>query len=130
MRSRPGPWPGRKPGHGSIGRLREPCRSARFIKDLPAALRLSPGPLAGRKGTVACTWMPCSAVSAELMWAVLDCPGGWTLDQVPAPWVLSRMTARIAAYPVPGETTVAVARGELQGERRARCLSALYRTNG
>ena len=40
------------------------------------------------------------------------------------------MTARIAAYPVPGETTVAVARGELQGERRARCLSALYRTNG
>lgn len=95
-----------------------------------AALRMSPGPLADREGSVACTCTPRSEVDVALMWAMLDCPGGWTLEQVPAPWVLSWMTARIAGFPVPGETTVAVACGERNGEWSARCLSALYRTDG
>jgi hypothetical protein len=103
------------------------CGSGR--KD-QAALRLSPGPVIGRDGSVACIWIPRSEVNVELMWAVLDCPGGWTLEQIPAPWVLSRMTARIAAFPVPGETTVAVAYGERNGEQSAQCLSALYRADG
>jgi hypothetical protein len=118
---------------GFAGRVFHPfptcviCGSGRTDQ---AAFHLSPGPLDGQDGSVACTWTPRSEVSVELMWAVLDCPGGWTLDQVPAPWVLSRMTARIASFPVPGETTVAVAHGKRNDERSAQCLSALYRTDG
>ncbi|WP_314176427.1 hypothetical protein [Streptomyces winkii] len=100
-------------------------------------LRLAPGPVPGRTDTAACTWTPGpehagedGLVRPELIWAVLDCPGGWTLDPVSAPLVLGRMTARIRRLPSPGETTVVVATGSPGGGRTAQCETAVFRQDG
>lgn len=100
-------------------------------------LRLAPGPVPGRPDTAACTWTPDGEhagedglVRPELLWAILDCPGGWTLDPISAPLVLGRMTARIRMRPRPGETTVIVARGTPGTGRTAQCETALFRHEG
>jgi hypothetical protein len=67
------------------------------------ALRLFPGPLAGRD-LVAAVWYPSGDATAdgqirsEFAWAALDCPGGWaafTFGRVDRPAVLGRMAARL-----------------------------------
>ncbi|WP_435613362.1 hypothetical protein [Streptomyces sp. bgisy159] len=100
-------------------------------------LRLAPGPVAGRAGTTACTWTPGDEhtgddglVRPELVWAVLDCPGGWTFDPVATPMVLGRMTARVRALPRAGETTVLTARGVPSADRAVRCETAIFRHDG
>jgi hypothetical protein len=91
------------------GLLRHPfpecfvCGPDRALDD---GLRLFPGRLGD--GRTACTW----TVSAELVgrpefvWAVLDCPGGWSADIEGRPMVLGRMTARLTALPGVGEECV------------------------
>ncbi|CAM5330253.1 hypothetical protein GCM10010329_38160 [Streptomyces spiroverticillatus] len=100
-------------------------------------LALAPGPVSGRPDTAACTWTPTAEhadehgfVKPELIWAVLDCPGGWTLDPVSSPLVLGRMTARVHARPRVGETTVIVARGTPGRGRTAPCETAIFRPDG
>jgi hypothetical protein len=119
--------------HGFRGRAGHPfptCVVCGPDRTDPAGLRLTPGPVDHRPGTVACLWTPTSTVTSELMWAVLDCPGGWTLDQHTSPYVLSRMTARITGAPGVGETVVIVAVGAPDGDRIARCRSAVFRCDG
>src|SRR5438477_8290213 len=67
------------------------------------ALRIFPGPLAGRE-LVAAVWYPSSDATAggfikpEYAWAALDCPGGWAairFGSVDRPTVLGRMAARL-----------------------------------
>ncbi|WP_308209830.1 hypothetical protein [Actinomadura madurae] len=41
-------------------------------------LRLEPGPVG--EGTVAAPWVPERTPERELVWAALDCPGGWSFD--------------------------------------------------
>lgn len=113
----------------------------------PAGLRLAPGPLQapdqgqsqGQDNRVACLWTPDPAaedgrgtglVAEELVWAALDCPGGWTLDPLSGPLVLGRMTARITALPRVGETVVAVGRGTPGEGRVHTCATALFRRDG
>lgn len=88
------------------------CGHARPAAD---GLALTPGPVEGRPGTVACLWTPADdqadadgRVRDEIVWSVLDCPGGWTGDPVHEPMVLSRMTAVITRPPTPGHTCVVV----------------------
>ncbi|MFI6252349.1 hypothetical protein [Streptomyces sp. NPDC051016] len=76
-------------------------------------LALAPGPVEGRQGTVACLWTPTDEQAAadghvpdELLWSVLDCPGGWTGDPCAEPMVLNRMTAVITRRPAAQETCV------------------------
>jgi hypothetical protein len=119
----------------------------------PDGLRLAPGPVPDPAPSptpdttpdpipgdhVACVWTPDAAaddgtgtgtVAGELVWAALDCPGGWTLDPLRSPLLLGRMTARITALPRVGETVVAVGRGT-PGEGRVRtCATALFRRDG
>ncbi|MEU8890793.1 hypothetical protein [Streptomyces sp. NPDC048442] len=97
--------------------------------DHPEGLRLAPGPVPGLGDHVACVWTP-EAVTEELVWAALDCPGGWTLDPLRSPLVLGRMSARITALPLVGETVIAVGRG-MPGEGRVHtCTTALFRRDG
>ncbi|MCX5202723.1 hypothetical protein OG897_14850 [Streptomyces sp. NBC_00237] len=105
----------------------------------PDGLRLAPGPVAGHGNHVACLWTPDAStddgtgtglVSEELVWAALDCPGGWTLDPLRSPLVLGRMTARITALPRVGETVVAVGRGTPGDGRVHSCTTALVRRDG
>jgi hypothetical protein len=95
----------------------------------PAALRLTPGGVDGLPGVVACTWTP-GAPDIDTVWAVLDCPGGWTLDQSDSPYVLGRMAARIQAVPPSGEPTIVVAKHIATAGRTARVASALFRPDG
>lgn len=68
-------------------------------------LGLLPGPLGD--GRVACVWTP-AADDPWLVWAALDCPGGWSTDLPGRPMVLGRMTLRRSGVAVAGEPHVVV----------------------
>jgi hypothetical protein len=113
------------------------CGTARPHGD---GLALTPGPVRGTPGTVACTWTPDPAdpavagpaggVLPEVVWAVLDCPGGWTADMSRRPRVLGRMTARIDRLPVAGSRHVLVGRSEPAAGRTVTSHTALYTEDG
>jgi hypothetical protein len=94
------------------------------------ALRLFPGPVAGRD-VVAAIWYPAGdgPVRPELVWAALDCPGGWAaahFGRAGRPAVLGRMAARLVV-PVPARGAYIVV-GWLDGVagRKITAGSALY----
>lgn len=66
-------------------------------------LGLRPGPVA--PGVVAAVWTP-DAAESFLIWAALDCPGGWAADTPGRPMVLGRMTLRREGTPVVGDPHV------------------------
>ncbi|MFI9506525.1 hypothetical protein [Nocardia sp. NPDC052566] len=80
-------------------------------------------------GRVAAPWTPDDSlpVDTALMWAAMDCPGGWSLpDMFDRPAVLGSMTATVHALPEVGEPCVAV--GENHGDhgRKSYAATALY----
>ena len=96
-------------------------------------LRLFAGPVPGRPGTSAATWTPHpslagadGSVPAELCWAALDCPGGWSVLQPGRPMVLGTMQARVLRRPLVGEPCVVVGSRERSEGRRYWTSSALY----
>lgn len=102
------------------------CGSARAD-----GLRIGPGPVSD--GTVAAPWTPDDSLTVDhaLLWAALDCPGGWSLpDMLTRPAVLGRMTAAVSALPEVGEQCVTV--GQLRGEsgRKASASTAVYGADG
>ncbi|MFF9362571.1 hypothetical protein [Streptomyces griseoluteus] len=96
----------------------------------PAALHLTPGGVDGLPGVVACTWVPTGDPDLDTVWAVLDCPGGWTLDQSGSPYVLGRMSARVHELPPSGEPAIVVAQHVATAGRTARVVSALFGPDG
>lgn len=65
-----------------------------------------------------------------LIWAVLDCPGGWTVPQEERAHVLGRLAARVDALPAPGDQCVVM--GLLLGRdgRKASVRTTLYSPTG
>lgn len=95
-------------------------------------LGLAPGAVPGVADTVACPWTPRARgrIPDEIVWAVLDCPAGWTTDPRPRPRVLTRMTARIRRSPEGGQHYVVVARRQAgHGRTTTDCVN-LYSTAG
>jgi hypothetical protein len=93
-------------------------------------LGIFPGLVEGRDGVVASPWTP-REVRPEIVWAALDCPGGWAVDDFQREGVLlGRMAAAIAAMPALG--TPAVVMGWRLGEdgRKRYAGSALYTAEG
>ena len=77
-------------------------------RDDGSGLGIHPGPVAGREGLVATTWVA-HDVSPEVVWAAIDCPGAYaTGDPGRGEAVLGRMTARIDRLPEDGEPCVVV----------------------
>lgn len=68
-------------------------------------LGLRPGPLGD--GRVGCVWTP-AADHPWLVWAALDCPGGWSADLPGRPLVLGRMTLERLGEPTVGAPHVVV----------------------
>lgn len=65
------------------------------------------GPVEGREGLVASPWTPDADVRQEVVWAALDCPSGWAVDDFQREGVLlGRMAARVDRLPAPGEPHV------------------------
>jgi hypothetical protein len=70
-------------------------------------LHVFAGPVEGRPGLVASPWTPGAEVTPEIVWAALDCPSGWAVDDFQREGVLlGRMAAEIDGLPVPGEPHV------------------------
>jgi hypothetical protein len=91
-------------------------------------LRLFPGrPSDGR---TAAAWTVPGDVSAPLVWAALDCPGGWSIDLAARPFVLGRLAVRIDALPEPGEHCVVMGELTARDGRKARVRSTLYGGDG
>jgi hypothetical protein len=65
----------------------------------PDALGLRPGPVG--EGRAAAVWTPLDD-SPVMVWAALDCPGGWAADMPGRPMVLGRMALRLDALPAAG----------------------------
>jgi hypothetical protein len=109
------------------------CGSAR---PAPDGLGLRPGRLPDRPDTVATTWLAdgsadeSGTLTAALVWAALDCPGGWSSDLVGRPMVLGRMTAAVDALPPPGDRCVVL--GQRLGEdgRKTFTASTAYDADG
>jgi hypothetical protein len=81
------------------------CGTARRPGD---GLALRPGPLGDGTGRYAAPWRPIE-VDLPVVWAALDCPGGWAAGIAGRPLVLGTMTALVSALPRVGEDHVVLA---------------------
>ncbi|HEX6873753.1 MAG TPA: hypothetical protein VF163_21850 [Micromonosporaceae bacterium] len=101
------------------------CGPARAPGD---GLRLSPGRLADQR--TAAPFTAPAEVGVALMWACLDCPGGWAAPLESRDYVLGRIAARVDALPAAGDECVVV--GQCTGEagRKAFVRSTLYGPSG
>lgn len=114
------------------------CGTARRAHE---ALRIFPGPVDGREGTVAARWRPSPNMvdhrSDDLrildaaVWGALDCPTGWahaSADGGVA--LLGRLTARIHRPVLVGSDVVVVAERGGRDGRKLHARAALYDPNG
>jgi hypothetical protein len=93
-------------------------------------LRIFPGPVRGREGLVASPWTP-EEVRPEIIWAALDCPGGWAVDDLQREGVLlGQMATAIAGMPEPGRAHVVVGWPAGEDGRKRRAGSALFTDAG
>jgi hypothetical protein len=93
----------------------------------PDGLGLRPGPVGS--GVVAGTWTPTSD-EPFLVWAALDCPGGWASETPGRPMVLGRMTLQSLHPPRVGEPHVVVGWTVGAEGRKTFSGTALYDANG
>ena len=94
-------------------------------------LRVYAGPVEGRPGVVASPWKPGDDVRPELVWAALDCPSGWAVDDFQREGVLlGRMATAIDRLPTPGKPHVVIG-WRIGGDGRKRFAgSALVTADG
>ncbi|WP_329110238.1 hypothetical protein OG792_15090 [Micromonospora sp. NBC_01699] len=91
-------------------------------------LRIFPGPVAD--GTTAAPWTVPDDVTPELLWAALDCPGGWAIIATGRPYLLGRIAVRIGRLPVPGDRCVVVGALAATQGRKALVYTTLYAPDG
>jgi hypothetical protein len=89
------------------------------------------GRVSGRDdGIVAATWVA-KDVSPEIVWAAIDCPGGFALrGKARGEPLLARITARIDRLPAEGERCVVAAWPLDQDGRKRNVATALYGEDG
>ena len=73
---------------------------------------------------------PGQVIGPEIVWAALDCPGGWTLGLPGRPAVLGRMTARVGAVPAVGERCVVVGQLDAREGRKGFTRTTAYGADG
>lgn len=89
------------------------------------------GPVESREGVVAAPWTPSEGVRAEIVWAALDCPAGWAVDDFQREGVLlGRMAASIHGRPEPGEAHIVIGWRIGEEGRKRYAGSALYTADG
>ena len=118
-------------------------------RSAPDGLGLRPGPLSDRPGQTAAAWRPDAALAdgadgpdgagrvdgvgrlpAEMVWAALDCPGGWTLGPSGRPAVLGSMTAAVDALPYADDECVVTGRLLGTAGRKSYTATTLYDGDG
>jgi hypothetical protein len=94
-------------------------------------LRVYAGPVVDRDGLVASPWTPPQDVVPELVWAALDCPSGWAVDDFQREGVLlGRMATEIDRLPTPGEPHVVIGWRVGEEGRKRFAGSALLTADG
>ena len=78
---------------------------------------------------MACTWTPVDD-DPVLVWAALDCPGGWSADLPGRPMVLGRMALQRHAPVVPGQPHVVVGRTTGGEGRKTHTATTLFSADG
>jgi hypothetical protein len=73
---------------------------------------------------------PADIIGPEIVWAALDCPGGWTLGLPGRPAVLGRMTAEVRAMPGVGERCVVVGQLDRRDGRKGFTRTTAYGADG
>ncbi len=98
-------------------------------------LRLFPGRTV--PGRTAAAWTPDTGilgadgtVPMPVVWAALDCPGGWSADIAGRPMVLGTITARVDRVPRLGEQCVVTGALRETSGRRADTATTLYGADG
>ncbi|MEP6853662.1 MAG: hypothetical protein ABJA87_13555 [bacterium] len=69
-------------------------------------------------------------IGAEIVWALLDCPGGWATGFPGRPAVLGRLTARVPSVPTVGERCVVVGRFDGRERRKSFTRTTAYGADG
>jgi hypothetical protein len=95
-------------------------------------LGIFPGPVEGRS-VVAAPWTPPGEgpVADEIVWAALDCPSGWAVDEFSREGVLlGRLAARVVAPVVGGEQYVVVGWPVGEDGRKRFAGSAVFGADG
>lgn len=96
--------------------------------DRADGLRIFPGRLPDE--TTAAPWTVPPDVSRPVVWAALDCPGGWAVIGAGRPYVLGRITVQLDRMPAPGDRCVVRgALAEAEG-RKALVHTTLYGPDG
>jgi hypothetical protein len=89
------------------------------------------GAVAGRDGVVAAPWSPEADLRPEIVWAALDCPAGWAVDDFQREGVLlGQMAASIHALPSAGVPHVVMGWRLGEDGRKRFAGSALFTADG
>jgi len=114
---------------GLVGHPFPTCFSCGTGRDPGEALALRPGPLNDGTGRYAAHWTPREA-SVPLVWAALDCPGGWAAGIAGRPMVLGSMTAQVFGMPEVGVPHVVTSWQVLDDGRKHHSASMLHSPAG
>lgn len=115
---------------GAVAHPFPTCFSCGTDREPGDGLRLRPGPLDDGSGRYATTWTVPDDVTRAMVWAALDCPGGWSAGIAGRPMVLGTMTARVWRVPAPGELLVVTAWQRGAQGRRHWSASTLHAAGG
>ena len=105
------------------------CFSCGTERDPADALCLRAGLLAGHATLRAAAWRPHES-TPEVVWAALDCPGGWACGAAGREMLLGTMTASIHDLPTAGDPHVVLAWPQGQEGRRYYSGTCLYTADG
>ncbi|MEV4413559.1 hypothetical protein [Catellatospora sp. NPDC049609] len=94
----------------------------------PDGLRIFPGRLPDGRTAAVFTVPP--QVSPEVVWAALDCPGGWAVIDRDQAFVLGRYAVAVGALPEPDDECVVVGQPVGRDGRKALVRSSLYAPDG
>lgn len=89
------------------------------------------GPVDGRPGVVAAPWTPREEPRPEIVWAALDCPSGWAVDDFQREGVLlGRMAAHVLRLPAVDKPHVVAGWRIGEDGRKRYAASALFGPDG
>jgi hypothetical protein len=114
---------------GLVGHPFPTCFACGTARDPADALCLRTGLLPGSDGLRAAAWTPAES-TPEMVWAALDCPGGWASGIAGREMVLGTMTARVHALPAVGEPHVVLAGPRGHSGRKFLSATFLYDAAG
>jgi hypothetical protein len=105
------------------------CFACGTGRDPADALCLRPGLLPGQARLRSAAWTPQES-TPEVVWAALDCPGGWASGVAGSGIVLATMTASIQDLPLVGQPHVVMAWPRGQDGRKHYTATCLYAAGG